>query len=199
MNGNYEEFLSLGADLKGGEERIEGVRVGLLGFAREVQTIKKGVQDRVVEMEGLLREKKEVRRDVGLGRRLLEVEERIGELEEGLGITSLTDGFLDEDAEAPEDLGDEDEADDPVKRLQRHAEQYLLITHTVERIGFEHPFLQAQRSRIEQVRKSLLLDLASAVRQAKRERASEAMLTLLDIYARLGAEGESLRVLRSGG
>lgn len=199
MNGNYEEFLSLGADLKGGKKRVEGVRVGLLGFAREVETIKKGVQDRVLEMEGLLREKTEVRRDVGLGRSLLEVEERIGELEEGLGISSLTDGFLDEDAGAPEDLDDEDEAVGPVKRLRRHAEQYLLITHTAEQIGFGHPFLQAQRSRIEQVRKTLLLDLASAVRQAKRERASEDMLTLLDIYARLGAEGESLRVLRSGG
>ena len=31
VNTNYEQFLSLGSDLKGGEEKVEDVRVGLLG------------------------------------------------------------------------------------------------------------------------------------------------------------------------
>ena len=32
MNANYEDFLGLGGQLKGGEERVEEVRLGVLGF-----------------------------------------------------------------------------------------------------------------------------------------------------------------------
>jgi DNA repair exonuclease SbcCD ATPase subunit len=64
VNGNYEEFLSLGGDLKGGEEKVEGVRVGLLGFQREVEGIRKAVQDRARETGELLREKKGLRKEV---------------------------------------------------------------------------------------------------------------------------------------
>ncbi|KAK3110225.1 hypothetical protein LTR53_015689, partial [Teratosphaeriaceae sp. CCFEE 6253] len=86
VNGNYEEFLTLGADLRGGEEKVDGVRVGVMGFRREVEGVRKHVGERQEKMGGLMQEKQEVQRDVGVGRALLEVESRIGEMEATLGI-----------------------------------------------------------------------------------------------------------------
>lgn len=197
VNGNYEEFLSLGGDLKGGEEKVEGVRVGLLGFQREVEGIKRAVQDRATETGELLKEKKELRRDIVLGRALLEVNERMTELEESLGITDKTD-----DVEDETDMDDDEDEDvsepAPIRRIQRHAQQYTLLTDQIERLGSSHPFLQAQRSRLDELRKTLLLDLAAALRQAKAAKAPDGILALVRIYGDLGAEGQSLRVLKGG-
>lgn len=112
VNNNYEEFLSLGSDLKGGEEKVEGVRVGLLGFEREIEGIKNVVAERVDEFGKLLNEKKEIRREVMLGRGLLEVETRIAELEDSVGIKlAVDDGEIwdldTEDEEAEGDAGAE--------------------------------------------------------------------------------------------
>ena len=52
VNTNYEQFLSLGSDLKGGEEKVEDVRVGLLGFKRGVEDVRGKVRERRGEVEG---------------------------------------------------------------------------------------------------------------------------------------------------
>ncbi len=204
LNGNYEEFLSLGANLNGGEEKVEGVRVGLLGFKREIEGIKNVVAERQNEIRRLLEEKSEFRRDVVLGRALLEVDASIGELEDGLGIRV---------GEGDEQNGDEgeDEVEEngdvtvgygttaPIGRLRRQTRQYLLLARAIDRVGPEHPFVVAQRSRVHEVRKTLLLDLASALRQVKRERATDAVLAVVAMYSELGAERDSIRVLKGAG
>ena len=86
VNDNYTDFLSLGEKLRGGEEKIEDIRVGLLGFQRDVQGVRGLVESRRKGVAELLEVKRELRRSVQEGRRLLEVEERIGELEERVGI-----------------------------------------------------------------------------------------------------------------
>lgn len=196
VNGNYEEFLSLGGDLRDGEEKTEGVRVGVLGFEREVQGIKNVVKERREEVKGLVEEKKAIRRDVVLGRALLEVEERIKEVESDLGIAE------DEERDDEDDLEDEDETDVlegvMLGKLRRHAAQYLLIRKMVERIGPEHPFLVKQEGRMHEVRKTLLLDLAAALRQARNEKKPEAILAVVKIYADLDAEAASVKVLKGG-
>ena len=198
MNGNYEEFLSLGGDLKGGEEKVEGVRVGLLGFQREVEGVQRAVREREREVGRLLVEKKGLRKGVVLGRTLLEVEESVTELEERLGVTEK-----DDEAEEESDLDDEDDVDQasPSKaaltRLQRHAQQYVLIMRQVDRIG-KHPFLNAQQSRLNELRKTLLLDLAAAMRQAKSDKAPDRILAVVRIYGDLNAEREAVKVLKSG-
>lgn len=131
VNGNYEEFLSLGGDLKGGEEKVEGVRVGLLGFQREVEGIRKAVQDRARETGELLQEKKVLRKEIVLGRALLEVHERLEELEEKLGIKTREGEEDDEDDEDDEEDETSDLESSPyagaAKRLRKQSEQYLLI------------------------------------------------------------------------
>ncbi|KAK4891558.1 hypothetical protein LTR27_009889 [Elasticomyces elasticus] len=197
VNGNYEEFLSLGADLHGGEERVEGVRVGVMGFGREVGGVGKVVREREVEMQGLLGQKKEVGRSIGVGRALLEVDARLGEMEGSLGITDR-----DEDEEEQfEDDDDFEDGDDEglspgLRRLQRHTREYILLTRMIERIGSSHPFLLGQQSRVEALRKTLLLDLAAALRQAKAGKEADATLSIVRMFSDLGAESEGVRVLR---
>ncbi|KAI5364840.1 hypothetical protein Slin15195_G043780 [Septoria linicola] len=198
VNGNYEEFLSLGSDLKGGEEQVEGVRVGVLGFSREVEGIKKGVQDRKEEVKALLDEKKSIRREVVVGRLLLEVNERASELEAGLGVNVDA-----EDEEELDDEDDEDEDDDAatggpqLRRLQNHTQQFLMVERMIDRIGPDHPFLVAQSGRLAEIKKTMLLDLAAALRQAKVDKAAERTLAIIKLYSDLGAEAESVKVLKA--
>ncbi|GAB7335479.1 hypothetical protein MBLNU13_g07836t1 [Cladosporium sp. NU13] len=202
VNGNYEEFLSLGGDLKGGEEKVEGVRVGLLGFQREVEGIRKAVQDRARETGELLQEKKGLRKEIVLGRALLEVHERLEELEEKLGIKTKEGEEDDED-------DDEDEEDDTsdlessayasaVKRLRKQSEQYLLIVCQSSKIGQSHPFLVSLQPRVDEVRKTLILDLSASLRQAKSSNDGNAVLGLSQVFGALDAQSDALKVLKGG-
>lgn len=199
VNSNYEEFLSLGGDLKGGEEKIEGLKVGLLGFEREVEGIQRAVKERESEVRGLLEERRGVRREVVLARALLEVAEEVEELEESLGLGE-------KEQEAAEDEWDDDNDDEvgesvpglQMGRLRRHVREYLLLGRAVERIGPDHPFLEGQKYRIADIRKTLLLDLATGLRAAKKAKEPETILSIVKMYGDLGAEKESVRVLKGG-
>lgn len=202
VNGNYEEFLSLGGDLKGGEERVEGLKVGLLGFEREVEGIRRGVREREVDVRGLVEERKEVRREVVLGRVMLEVAEKLSELEGSLGL-----GETQDDEEDVDEVDFDDDEEEGVggnvpglrmNRLRRHIREYILLGRSIDRIGVDHPFLAAQKGRVAEIRKTLLLDLATGLRAAKNAKEPEAILGLVKMYGDLGAERESVRVLKGG-
>ncbi|CZT21809.1 uncharacterized protein RCC_07676 [Ramularia collo-cygni] len=199
VNGNYEEFLSLGVDLRGGEEKVEGVRVGVLGFEREVRAVKASVQERAGEARELVRERKEVRRDVMFGRALLDVGEKVEDLERALRVGQGGEDSFEDEEDEEEDEEDED-ADEtspgiPLNRLRRHADSYLLISRMIEKLEPDHPFLVAQRAKLLDLKKTLLLDLAAALRSAKQSK-SEAVLGLVRIYSDLDAQAESCRVLK---
>ena len=203
VNGNYEEFLSLGGDLKGGEEKVEGVRVGLLGFQREIEAIRKAVQDRAKETAELLSEKKGLRKEIVLGRSLLEVHERLEELEEKLGI-KIKEGEEDDDEE-DEDDEDEDEDipggssyDSAVRRLRKQSEQYLMIVFQSSKIGLSHPFLVSLQPRVEEVRKTLILDLSASLRQARSSNDRNAVLGFSQVFGILEAQNDALKVLKGG-
>ncbi|EGE82076.1 hypothetical protein BDDG_05019 [Blastomyces dermatitidis ATCC 18188] len=131
VNENYQDFLSLGSALKGGEEKVEQVRVGLLAFQRDVKGIRDGYERRIDDISALLAEKKGLRKEVMLGYDLLDVEESLGELEERLmladerakqkwqveitggvggdGDDDDSDGIIEsetEDSDGPDDDGD---------------------------------------------------------------------------------------------
>ena len=206
VNGNYEEFLSLGRELRGGEEKVEGVRVGVLGFQREVDGVRKTVNSRVEEMGDLLAERKRVRRDVALARALLEVHGRIEDLEHSLGLGYSADS---EDKDALSD-GEEDDYEDedgmnaaeailphiPFKKLQRHTIQYLVILRQIDCIGPQQVLLQAQRSKLDEARRTILVDLGSALRAAQSSKREEVVLGILRMYDDLGAPEQGLRVLK---
>lgn len=190
MNENYSDFLTLGSSLQGGEERVEEVRVGLLGFRRDVESLKDKVQERRREVEELLGEKIRVGKQVQLGRGLLEVEGRVRELEARLMVktTDHEDGDQDSrsrpehelnaDTNTSEDDGDGSEVDDDeadfhlgpgvstTSQLKRHAERYMYTQKVVQRLGPQHPFLVSLQDRIIKLRQTVLLDLNNALKAA---------------------------------
>ncbi|KAG2163542.1 hypothetical protein VTO58DRAFT_102509 [Aureobasidium pullulans] len=209
VNANYEEFLSLGLRLKGGEEKIEEVRVGVLGFSREVGNVRDAVAEKVEEVGALLEEKKRIRKDVMVGRRLLEIEERLEDLEARLMVepsnslsannTSANDQDSDSDEDEDYEDGDGDSATSAtLARLRKHAQAYLLLTHLTQKLH-HHPFITAQQSRLLRIRNTLLLDLRTSLKQAQTAGVGgKQLLDFLVIYGELGEGEEGVGALKQG-
>jgi len=195
VNTNYEQFLSLGSDLKGGEEKVEDVR----GKVRE----------RRGEVEGLLGEKRGVSREIALGRKLLEVDERLEELEDRLMVASLGRTVNGSQEDSWSDSEDEDVEDEELavdgavggtstKKLQRLVVDCRQVEALTESIGKGHPFIIAQQSRIIRVRNTILLDLSTALKQTAvmGESGKTRLIRILIIYREFGANAEAVKVLK---
>ncbi|KAB8303757.1 hypothetical protein EYC80_005138 [Monilinia laxa] len=208
VNTNYEQFLSLGSDLKGGEEKVEDVRVGLLGFKRGVEDVRGKVRERKLEVESLLAEKKSVSSEIALGRKLLEVDSRLEELEDRLMVASLgrspngLEDFWSED-EDEEDEEDELAIDGIVngtstKKLQRYVLDYRNVEHLSTTIGLEHPFIAAQQPRLLRLKNTIVLDLNNALKQAisLKEEGKPLLIKIMGIYRDLGTGDEAVKILR---
>ncbi|KAF7905212.1 uncharacterized protein EAF01_005733 [Botrytis porri] len=208
VNTNYEQFLSLGSDLKGGEEKVEDVRVGLLGFKRGVEDVRGKVRERKLEVEGLLDEKKSVTKEIALGRKLLEVDSRLEELEDRLMVASLgrsPNGLEDSWSEDEEEDDDEDDlAVDGVvngtstKKLQRFVLDYRNVEHLSITIGSDYPFIAAQQPRLLRLKNTIVLDLNNALKQALslKVEGRPRLVKIMGIYRDLGAGDEAVKILR---
>ncbi|KAF2125311.1 hypothetical protein P153DRAFT_348337 [Dothidotthia symphoricarpi CBS 119687] len=202
VNGNYQDFLNLGNSLHGGEERVEGVRVGLLGFRKEVHGLREGVGRREEEVAGLLGERRGVRRGIEIGRRLVEWDARVGELETELRVDGRgREGDGDEEVEDSDEEEDDEEEGAygvSVAKLARTVAQYRLIQE-LEKGVQGHPFIAAQTHRMLMVRSTLLLDLSAALGQAKKAgtAGSGRIMKVMKIYADMDESAEAVKVLRS--
>ncbi|KAL3434952.1 oligomeric golgi complex component, COG2-domain-containing protein [Aspergillus tetrazonus] len=213
VNENYQDFLSLGSALEGGEEKVEQVRVGLLAFQRDVQSIRDKVEARQREVAELLNEKKRLRANANIGCALLEFADRIEELEKRLMIGEQTpqekpaelsdtdSDFLeseDEDETEDEDRGDNAPPLVSLKRLERHLQKYVYLTRLSSRVGDEHPFLLAQQQRMSKIRSALLLDLRKALEQTKqaREKRDTKTLAVLRLYKLMGEDTSTVSALK---
>ena len=209
MNANYQDFLSLGKSLQGGEERIEEVRLGLLGFQRDVEGLRGMIEERRTEVRMLLSEKKRVRKEVQLGRALLEVDERVQELEGRLMVVS--NPAAGKGGEPDEDFSESDEEEDseeeegggggdglPISQLKRNAQRYMYIQRLVKRIGPAHPFLVNQEERILRLRQTVLLDLSNALKQTRPLGDPEKgrVMKILGIYREMNEFEEAVKVLK---
>ncbi|OAX78699.1 hypothetical protein ACJ72_06989 [Emergomyces africanus] len=234
VNENYQDFLSLGSALKGGEEKVEQVRVGLLGFQRDVKGIRDGFEQRIGDISALLEEKKGLRKEVMLAYELLDVEESIGELEERLMIAdddgarngkrqetgvanggadgdgddeAASDGIIESETEEESDESDDD-GDASVSGsgtgggagvsmvslagLDRHIRKYLYIRTVSGRAGEKHPFIVQQEGRMERIKTALLLDLKTALQQAKRHQKNRErrLQAVMRLYALIGEKAD---------
>lgn len=214
VNENYQDFLSLGNALHGGEEKAEEVRVGLLAFQRDVNAIRDKVEARRAEVEGLLGEKKQLRKGANVGQALLDVAERIEELEQRLMIGEKnnqgqreqsdeeSDGFLEESDESESDDGQAPEgtaAAVSLKRLEHHIQKYVAVTRLSARIGDDHPFLLNQQPRVNKIRSAVLHDLKTALEQAKNagEKRDAKMLSVLGLYKLMGEDPSAITALKN--
>ncbi|KAF1835337.1 hypothetical protein BDW02DRAFT_568072 [Decorospora gaudefroyi] len=205
VNSNYQDFLNLGNSLHGGEEKVEEVRVGLLGFRKEVGALMGDVGQREEEVAGLLQERREVRSKIEVGRRLVDYDARIKELEaelmiETAGHETIIIGEEVEDSDEDEDEDDEDEEGYGVSiaKLKRNVMQYRLVVGLEKSLG-EHPFVAAQVARIAKVRSTLLMDLKSALQQAKSAGSSGSgrVVKVMNIYADMEESAEAVKVLKT--
>ena len=178
VNENYEGFLELGGRLRGGEEKVEEVRVGLLGFERGVEEVRGQANteaERVrVGMDGV----REVRRGMRVGRALLEWEERVRLLEEELGLKTREGEEGGAWVETMES-SDEDEGDVAGRaKLTRKAECFSMARLLAERVGNEHPFLVAEQGRVKSVKDRLLLDVDAEIRGESDVKGKQQLLRL---------------------
>lgn len=215
VNENYQDFLSLGTALQGGEEKVEQVRVGLLAFQRDVQSIRGKVEARQTEVEELLNEKKRLRANANIGHALLDFADRVEELEKRLMIGEQSpQGIPTESSDTESDFlesgdEDEDETEDEergentaplvsLKRLEHHLQKYVYLTRLSSRIGDEHPFLLAQQQRMSKMRSALLLDLKKALEQAKQagDKRDTKTLAVLRLYKLMGEDTSAVSALK---
>lgn len=61
MNRDYAAFIGLGSSVKGGEQRVEDLKMGLLGFRREVEGVVGMLVKAREEVERELRKKEGLR------------------------------------------------------------------------------------------------------------------------------------------
>jgi conserved oligomeric Golgi complex subunit 2 len=209
VNVNYEQFLGLGSDLRGGEERVEDVRMGLLGFKRGVEEVRSKVWERGWEVDRLLEGKTRVSKQVNVGRKLLEADARLDELEEKLMVSSLGRSEITAGDETWSASEDEDEEDEEVaeergtgtttKKLQSLVNDYRQVEHIQSTIGSHHPYIIAQEARMIRVRNTLLLDLSTALKQVypANNASKSRLLSILKIYSQMDESAEAIKVLKT--
>lgn len=196
--------MNLGNSLNGGEEKVEEVRVGLLGFKKEVDGLMGVVGKREEEVGELLEEKRDVRRKIEVGRRLIDYDARLRELEAELMIetTGQEPIILGEEVSDSDEDEDEDEEEEgygvSVAKLRRNVVQYRLVLGLEKELG-DHPFVAAQTARIAKVRTTLLMDLSTALKQAKAAGAdgSGRVMKITKIYGDMEEMAEAVQVLKT--
>lgn len=217
VNENYQDFLSLGTALRGGEEKIESVKVGLLSFQRDAQGLRDKVDARRQEIEGLLNEKRLLRGQADIGKDLLDYADRVEELEHRLMIaekaTPDETGSADEDSVSDSDPdlygSDSDDSDAenvaegaaPVslKRLERHVQAYVFLAAIAKRVGQHHAFLVAQQPRVSKIRSTILLDLKTALERAgpAGETRDARTMAVLRLYDLMGEDLSAIAALKN--
>ena len=174
--------------------------MGLLGFKREVEELRDVVDRKRKEFGPLLEEKRRIRGEIQLGRALLDVDERVRDLEERLMLGSAGSAKENDDTGFSEtdDETEEDEGGISTSVLKRHAHQLIYIQRLVEKIGPGHPFLVMQEERILRLRQTILLDLSNTLKQcsAVSDEQKGRIVKILGIYREMGDFEEALKVLK---
>ncbi|KAI9675848.1 MAG: hypothetical protein M1829_003274 [Trizodia sp. TS-e1964] len=205
VNSNYQDFLDLGGSLKGGDEKVEEVRVGLLSFEKEIGRVKNGVTERAEMVNSLIKERNELRKGIDMARGLVEINTRLEELEGNLMVEPVGKkahgGWVDLEDDS-EDENSPDAADgtsfNSTARLKRFVRQYILLKSLIVKMGSNHPFLRAQERRMNRLRNTIYLDLENALQNSKADAdmGPPRLIKILALYSEMGNECEAIRILK---
>lgn len=205
VNSNYTAFLSLGNELRGGDDKVEDVKVSLLGFRRAVDEVKGKVSKRQDETQTLNDELHDVRSSIEQGRNMIEISERLSSLEERLALESMPAGNGGVDWDLDESDVDDEEEDEAHGRLGNaptklaaSAREWSGITTMTADLDQNHPFVIRLEERLTRSRNTLLLDLGHALKEARAAggQGQDNVMLYLGIYRTLDAQDEAVRVLR---
>ncbi|OLN89074.1 hypothetical protein CCHL11_06060 [Colletotrichum chlorophyti] len=210
VNANYTAFLSLGNDLRGGDERVENVRVAMLGFRRAVEDVKARVRTRGDEVQGLTGELRDVRRNIEAGRKMLELDERVSALEERLALASLPgkdpqdaneDGWGADDSDGSDEEEDHSEGlvgSSPAK-LAGIVQDYCIIEALADAIGRQVQFVVKTEARMTRCRNTIILDLGTAMKEARKagKKGQPRVVKYLGLYGLLDAQTEAIKALKN--
>ncbi|UKZ93539.1 uncharacterized protein TrAFT101_008452 [Trichoderma asperellum] len=205
VNSNYTAFLSLGSELRGGDEKVEDVKVSLLGFRRAVEEVKEKVSERRRDAESLTNELRDIRSDIEQGRAMLEVSERLSSLEETLALDSLP--RKKETTEWDDDSEDDEEFEEetvegligsPPSKLLASARECSRITALIGKLDDSNAFVAKLRARLTKCRNTLLLDLNNALKEARAAgtKGQSRVMGYLGVYRTLDAQGDAVKALR---
>ncbi|KAM0328819.1 hypothetical protein ACHAQA_005234 [Verticillium albo-atrum] len=209
VNSNYTAFLSLGDELRGGDDKVEDVKVAMLGFRRQVEEIKGRVRTRKEEVGGLTGELGDVRREIEAGRRMLELDDRVSALEERLAVASMPGKTpaQDDDAWSVATSEDSDAEDDEVytglvgtspSKLTALAHEYCIIEALADAVGRDTAFVFKVEARMTRCRNTLLLDLNAALKESRRagDKGKSRLVKYLGLYGLLDAEADAIKALK---
>ncbi|KAJ4233112.1 hypothetical protein FSOLCH5_009978 [Fusarium solani] len=204
VNSNYTAFLSLGSELRGGDDKVEDVKVSLLGFRRAVEEVKGRVTSRKEETNALNDELRGVRSAIEQGRKMIELSERLTSLEERLALDSIPASNTQRDWEDDESEEEDEDEDGTLgsspTRLLASAQECSRIATLTESLDQNTPFVIKMEERLTRCRNTLLLDLGNALKQAKKAgvRGQDRVLKYLAVYRVLGAQADAIKALRGG-
>jgi conserved oligomeric Golgi complex subunit 2 len=203
VNANYTSFLTLGSELKGGEEKVEDVRVALLGFRRAIEEVKSRVATRGHEVAVLNKDLAGVRREVEAGRQILELGDRLESLEGRLALSKADGDSLSEDSDDEENDGQgtangQRVGSSPAK-LESMANDLLCLENLADSIGRQKPFVKKITERMAKCRATVLLDLGTALKAARKagdDAGRARTVRLMVIYGLLNAQAEAVKALQ---
>ena len=174
------------------------------------------VESRRKDAERWLKEKRCLRKEANLGQALLDLADRIEELEQRLMIgetqASQQDHSSELDSQSGEEDSDSDESDGgelsngaaasssvSLKRLERHIQKYVYAASLAERIGEEHPFVGNQQPRMSKIESTLLLDLKTALEQTRQipDKTDTKTSTVLRLYNLMGEDNDAVTAVKN--
>jgi hypothetical protein len=154
-----------------------------------------------MEVAKLNKELGSVRGEIEMGRKMLELDERISALEGRLavGSTGADNDESDEDGEGEDDDEEEGLVGTSAAKLTQLASDYVVIDELADDIGRDTPLVRKLEERITRCRNTLLLDLNTALKEVKKAGVSgrTKLLKLMGIYAMLDAQVEAIKALKS--
>jgi len=191
VNRDYADFVGLGGSVKGGEGKVEDLKVGLLGFRREVAGIVSGVEATKRDVEVELRKKETIRKQKTLARNLLSFAQRLDELS---SLLLLNDGG---DGTGPPGFLEDGEGLTSIRRLRKLVGSWVyLVGHLLSKIPKGHPFVRAQEEKVKKVKDTLLIDLGTTLKEVKQQGDVEKCLEVMGLYADMKAENEAVKILK---
>ena len=220
----YADFVGLGRSLAGGEGKVEDLRVGLLQFRREMESLVEKLGRVEGDVKRDLERRRKVVREMMLVKGLLAVAQRLDALEmllllDDAGASGEQGTAADMGREqqlsfrALQDLGDDGDASIAnLAHLTREVDAYLCLKYSLSRLPpgtvDSHPFLKAQAQRIERIRKTILLDLGTTLRstivrreeglliEGEEEKRKGKLVGVMKLFFTMGEEAEAVRILK---